>query len=1197
MSINPTGGAQLALSVFGGLVTEVAPPDLPEGVSPDNGDVVFTPGSVASRPCLKKVFATPFPAGGPFNIVPTITYAKSYVGPTGQIDNLYLDSNGILWLEDFSNSPGIKTQIGAVTPGTYAKSATAFGREYIAISDGLHGADVPLQFDGTNLDRVTQDGPGAPPEVSSVALPSVAMATIGAIVLTLRESDPANLSGGVFTGINTWTLTSLTGVNVGDALTIAGYGGASAPMNGTWTILAIFPGPGPTGSLLQLAANLPSTTVFSTAAATGTIPSGTMNRSGNVVTVNTAAAHQLKVGYQAQISSVLPTAIGGGISTIIIKNQNLPGIAVVTTNAAHGLAPGAFVIISGVVGVAVGGAIVTAKRVGGILVVVTTSAHNLSPGSVVTIVDGTFGTTVGTVLNVTSSTVYTVAQPGLADAAGAGGGTTTLNWPIPDSETPQYFEVVAAPTVNSFQIQLTYSDGAWTTGTVQFPWEGIYFVSAVPSTTIFQYQQYGPNATTNTVGTVTPNGQAAPGLHQCQVLFLTRQGYIPEPSPPVKFVANGGQYVNVSNIPIGPPNVVARILAFTGAQGAYFFYIPAPAQVLGQQVSSATQINDNTTTAVLLDFSDNTLFASLAISIPGNSPANQIVLDGALGFGFYASRLVTWGQRSRIQNLLNMGFEGGAFPASPTLPTGWTYNGATTGHTGQLAPGHFGQAWQINEDGSGGLGAKLSQSMYQDAYGAPIAQPNAAYRVRFWMSASLRSANMSIDVAISSASTGFGSTITTISTALIPATGGYITADFPTPMPATIPPDLILQIFGFNVTGSALTVLIDEISIIYVASPFLDTVLYGSYVDNPEAFDGLSGKFGASQDTRKVMDLGIIRQNLYLLTQDPTGRIHQTSDNGVTEPAGWTVNQIGANCGLLSAFALTKSQADDSSASGGEQWMAWASASGARIFDGAFPHKISEEIQPDWDRILPNAQLTTWALNDPSAGRLYFGLPNLFNVPALVYVLDYRELDTAGQIAASGPIHTSYTGKLIATDHTRKWTRWIMSTNGAALMYRLGGGLLSTVMLGGNNAYPGMAAGTGNVYTLDPTRLSDDDFGQIHPYYVTFFFPNHDQEQSLRLDGGRKLLQYLTASIAVTGSLQITFLCDTLSNQWPVSVNRIPGTSQKYDVECGGGSAQGQRIAVKFASVPTTGTDNGFNLQKVNLWMKKVTHLPVRGSV
>ena len=191
MAFNAAGAVEIPLDIFGSLVTETTAPTLPPGVSPDCQDVQFVPGSVASRACLRKVFATPFPSGGPASQVPTVVYGKSFVTPTGDIENLYFDSNGILWWEDFTNSPGTYTQLATSTPGSYCKSVTAFGREYIAISDGLHGQEVPLQWDGTNLDRVTQDGPGAPPTVQSVALPSVAMASVSSIVLTLRESDPA----------------------------------------------------------------------------------------------------------------------------------------------------------------------------------------------------------------------------------------------------------------------------------------------------------------------------------------------------------------------------------------------------------------------------------------------------------------------------------------------------------------------------------------------------------------------------------------------------------------------------------------------------------------------------------------------------------------------------------------------------------------------------------------------------------------------------------------------------------------------------------------------------------------------------------------------------------------------------------------------------------------------------------------------
>ena len=522
--------------------------------------------------------------------------------------------------------------------------------------------------------------------------------------------------------------------------------------------------------------------------------------------------------------------------------------------------------------------------------------------------------------------------------------------------------------------------------------------------------------------------------------------------------------------------------------------------------------------------------------------------------------------------------------------------------------------WRRHTSGRAGKSAaqgSIQQSAYLDAYGAPILTPNTAYRFRAWV----KVVAATVTATISSASAGFSATATLTGT----TNGAFSDAAFSLPMPATIPADMILSIGQ----GAGLA-LVDEISIIYAQTPYLDTLLYGSYVDNPEAFDGVTGKFGASQDTRKVMDFAVIRQTMNILTQDPSGRLHQTSDNGVTEPAGWQVNEIAANCGLLSAFALTKSQADDSSGSGGEEWIAWASSSGARIFGGGNPDKISQEIQPDWigagpagapwsgaPGITASLQITAWVLNDPTARVIYFGLPVApipFPGPSRIYAMNYRELDTAAQIAASGPIRTSYTGKLIATDHTRKWAPWNVAANGAALMYRAAGVLSPVLFSGWISSSPGVYAGTGNVYTLDPAMLTDDDYGQIFPIYTTYFFVTHDQEQALAwhdgqgkphpLGAGRKLLQYLAAYASGTGNLGITFLCNSLANPWPLTVTRALVANPTTDLECGGGSAIGNRIAVQFASSPVAmATDNGFNLQKVMVWMKAAVHLPIRGTV
>ena len=394
------GDLQISPAVFGGLVTVQAAATLPEGVSPDNQDVAYLPGSVFSRGALQKLFSVALPSTG--GIVPTVAWAKEFVSATGAIENLYLASDGNLYWEDPVAAIGVYNLFGSVAPGSWAKSITAYGREFIATSDGLHGTDIPLQWDGTNLDRVTQDGPGASPIITTVSISASTLAAAG------------------------------------------------------------------------------------------------LTRAGNVVTATTTGAHGLSVGYQAQISGTAAQVIGGGVSAISINNENAPGVATVTTFATHGLVPGLYISLTGVYPTAIGGGISFIQRVGQIVTVGTVGNHGLSPGAIVSIAGVTpssFNTTVQ-VLSVINPTNFTFAQVDVDASAGAGG-TVSINWPIPDTATPSYFEVLAAPTTTSFQIAVNYSDGAWTTGIITYAWDGTFLVASVPSGTSFTYQQYGEKLNQN----------------------------------------------------------------------------------------------------------------------------------------------------------------------------------------------------------------------------------------------------------------------------------------------------------------------------------------------------------------------------------------------------------------------------------------------------------------------------------------------------------------------------------------------------------------------------------------------------------------------------------------------------------------------------------------------------------------------------
>src|SRR4029077_8390052 len=93
----------------------------------------------------------------------------TFITSSGTLRAMALDSAANLWKETSpANFSLIQSVADAIINGNvpYANSTTLFGREFIALSDGTNGTGLPRQYDDTNLDRVSQSGPGAPPSVA-----------------------------------------------------------------------------------------------------------------------------------------------------------------------------------------------------------------------------------------------------------------------------------------------------------------------------------------------------------------------------------------------------------------------------------------------------------------------------------------------------------------------------------------------------------------------------------------------------------------------------------------------------------------------------------------------------------------------------------------------------------------------------------------------------------------------------------------------------------------------------------------------------------------------------------------------------------------------------------------------------------------------------------------------------------------------
>jgi hypothetical protein len=148
--------SELPVTVFSSWVTLVDPSSVPPGLSPNCADVEFTPQGVRTRPGLVSQFS---PLGG----FPAVNGLKTYITPNQAQRLLVLDGNGTLYKEFSPGALGLVASL--VAPGSLMASATHFGREYMAFSNGAIGQDIPRQFDDLFFDRVSQTGPGEGPAV------------------------------------------------------------------------------------------------------------------------------------------------------------------------------------------------------------------------------------------------------------------------------------------------------------------------------------------------------------------------------------------------------------------------------------------------------------------------------------------------------------------------------------------------------------------------------------------------------------------------------------------------------------------------------------------------------------------------------------------------------------------------------------------------------------------------------------------------------------------------------------------------------------------------------------------------------------------------------------------------------------------------------------------------------------------------
>ncbi len=631
-------------------------------------------------------------------------------------------------------------------------------------------------------------------------------------------------------------------------------------------------------------------------------------------------------------------------------------------------------------------------------------------------------------------------------------------------------------------------------------------------------------------------GSIAAGAHQCAVVFVTRQGYWTAPSPPVTWTAVGNKKVNVTNIPIGPANVVQRLLAFTAAGGANFFHVPA-----------TMVVNDNSTTSLELDFSETILLSGVSMDYL----FNLIELPHQLGVIDYAERLFWWGERAKMSNWRNLTFDGGWDPGGNGRPLGWQRD-ATFGPGGSRESSNvvWGDAYRITSDGTTVKRGLIRQSASVDPAGNPLLVRNTDYSVRARVQRSAGLTQGTLRINLNSATLGAIGTGLAVSASQATSQWQEFTAQLAPPQ-GVIPQDLLLLVYADGTPGpNGESFLVDNIEILPTAAPQNASLVRASRTEQPESYDGVSGFLEVAINNGQGIRAAFKLRNLLYFAKQRS--LHVTADDGVNEPALWSIEEVSNKVGTPSVHGVGF----------GEEWVVIAGRAGLYLFFGGEPQKLSQEIQPTWDSINWQYGHRLWVQVDTEKKRILVGAPlGSATEPSVVLVCDYT-------MGFNDPLWT-----IGAPGGSRKWAPWYIAANSCGIIERTTG--VAQIFLGNN-------AANGKILALTKGQFTDDG-AAINSYYTTAYLSGAGAS-------GRNLFGYLTASVQGAGSLGINAFSpggatETLIGAWPLS----SPAAEDFELYT---NLRAERIGYQFG---TNAPGAWFSLTKFVPWAKPEPWSFVRG--
>ncbi len=635
-------------------------------------------------------------------------------------------------------------------------------------------------------------------------------------------------------------------------------------------------------------------------------------------------------------------------------------------------------------------------------------------------------------------------------------------------------------------------------------------------------------------------GSIQAGVHSIRVSFITRSGYITQPSPAVSFTFGAATAARVAAIPTGPAYVVGRIVSFTPECSADYYYLAGTTMV----------INDNTTTTVDIDFADSALVNGVRLSTlddPTTDRQALIELPAQAAFGFYNGRILATGERAAfIKNrdigLLNGSFGGGFIG---NVPNGWTQL-VTGGAKAAGITGQVGDAFQV----TGNAGGTQAGAIQNKAFLAPFIPPGVAIgiRVRMAKSAAAIVGDMYFYVADSAAangSTGVGAGFLVQASQLVSTEWRWFSGTLISAVNNTLATTHTLRISGGGTgfQGTAITntgiLYVDDVELYPIVGDTSASRVRVSRAQSPEEFDGLTGFLNVGVgDGQRINGAGFQIGSHYYFTKDRS--LYSVRDDGSSEPADWPVTRISETVGTLSPNGVGR----------GDNWVAIASRNGLWYFNGAQLVKLSEDNLPTWQSInWLYAHLITVKV-DTEQERILVSAPTGANTtPSTILIFEYTRSPLAG--TEFNRWSTSDT----AAFHSMEWSERSDATR--------------VLLLGTDHA------ANGKLLQLDDSSHQDYGLAINSKYRLPYVGGST----------GRNLFDKVSANVRGSGTLTIVpYGPDGLTSMQPgggvltaAPLTRTLAASPTQDIEWGFDS-RGERLSLEFQ---TNAVGAWFGLQKV----------------